>query len=74
MSVLVRDDLLSNQPKLSGLTAFDSYNLRQQDLAVVDIGIQRAVAVIAGILWAAFVSRFWWPSEARRELSESLSE
>ncbi|KAF9038642.1 Fusaric acid resistance protein-like-domain-containing protein [Panaeolus papilionaceus] len=56
------------------LTCLFCYNLRQQDLAVVDIGIQRAVAVIAGILWAAFVSRFWWPSEARRELSESLSE
>jgi len=25
-------------------------------------------------LWAALVSRFWWPAEARRELSKSLSE
>ncbi|PPQ71156.1 hypothetical protein CVT24_009837 [Panaeolus cyanescens] len=56
------------------LTCLFCYNLRRQDLAVVDIGIQRAIAVIAGILWAAFISRFWWPTEARRELSESLSE
>ncbi len=30
--------------------------------------------MIAGVLWAAFVSRFWWPAEARRELMKSLSE
>jgi hypothetical protein len=36
--------------------------------------MHRAIAVIAGILWAALVSRFWWPAEARRELSKSLSE
>ena len=38
------------------------------------IGFHRAIAVTAGILWAALVSRFWWPAEARRELSKSLSE
>jgi len=51
-----------------------SYNLRQGDVSVIDIGLHRAIAVVAGILWAAFVSRFWWPSEARRELSNTLSE
>jgi hypothetical protein len=52
----------------------DSYNLREEDVAVVDVGFHRAIAVTAGVLWAALVSRFWWPAEARRELSKSLSE
>ena len=43
-------------------------------MSVFNIGFHRAVAVIAGVLWAAFVSRFWWPAEARRELMKSLSE
>uniref|UniRef100_A0A8H7Y7M4 DUF2421 domain-containing protein n=1 Tax=Psilocybe cubensis TaxID=181762 RepID=A0A8H7Y7M4_PSICU len=56
------------------LTCLYCYNLRQKDVSVIDIGVHRALAVTVGILWAAFVSRFWWPSEARRELSKSLSE
>ncbi|KAF9531596.1 Fusaric acid resistance protein-like-domain-containing protein [Crepidotus variabilis] len=56
------------------LTCLFCYNLRQEDIDVLDIGFHRAVAVTAGVLWAAFVSRFWWPSEARRELTRSLSE
>ncbi|CAA7263185.1 unnamed protein product [Cyclocybe aegerita] len=56
------------------LTCLYSYNLRQKDVSVLDIGISRAIAVAAGVLWAAFVSRFWWPAEARRELTKSLSE
>lgn len=52
----------------------NSYHLRQKDVSVVDIAFHRAIAVTAGILWAVLVSRFWWPSEARRELSKSLSE
>ncbi|KJA19958.1 hypothetical protein HYPSUDRAFT_1093990 [Hypholoma sublateritium FD-334 SS-4] len=56
------------------LTCLYCYNLRQSDVSVVNIGFHRAVAVIAGVLWAAFVSRFWWPAEARRELMKSLSE
>jgi len=56
------------------LTCLFCYNLRLKDVEVIHIGFHRAVAVTAGILWAAFVSRFWWPSEARRELSKSLSE
>ncbi|PPQ75741.1 hypothetical protein CVT24_002587 [Panaeolus cyanescens] len=56
------------------LTCLYSYNLREKDVAVFDIGVKRAVAVTAGVLWAAFISRFWWPSEARRELSKCLSE
>ncbi|KAF4621168.1 hypothetical protein D9613_000656 [Agrocybe pediades] len=56
------------------LTCLFRYNLRERDVSVIDIGFHRAIAVVAGILWAAFISRFWWPSEARRELSNSLSE
>ncbi|KAF8161056.1 Fusaric acid resistance protein-like-domain-containing protein [Crassisporium funariophilum] len=56
------------------LTCLYCYNLRQRDVAVIDIGFHRALAVMAGILWAALVSRFWWPAEARRELSKALSE
>ena len=51
-----------------------SYNLRQKDVLILHVGFHRAVAVMAGILWAALVSRFWWPAEARRELTKSLSE
>jgi len=58
----------------SNLIQFGSYNLRQKDLSVVAVGFHRAFAVTAGVLWAALVSRFWWPAEARRELSKLLSE
>jgi hypothetical protein len=51
-----------------------SYNLRQKDISVVDIALHRALSVIVGVVWAAFVSRFWWPAEARRELGKALSE
>lgn len=51
-----------------------SYNIRERDISALDIAIHRALAVIVGVLWAAIVSRFWWPSEARKELSKSLGE
>ncbi|KAG6842094.1 hypothetical protein C0991_002748 [Blastosporella zonata] len=51
-----------------------NYNLRQTDLSVVNVAGHRALAVTAGVLWAAFISRFWWPAEARRELSRALGE
>ena len=41
---------------------------------VLDVALHRSIAVLAGVLWAALVSRFWWPAEARRELTKSLSE
>ncbi|TFK44661.1 Fusaric acid resistance protein-like-domain-containing protein [Crucibulum laeve] len=56
------------------LTCLFCYNLRQKDVYVWDIAFHRAVAVTAGVLWAAVVSRFWWPAEARRELSRALGE
>lgn len=56
------------------LTCLYSYNVRQADISVIDIAFHRSTAVIAGVLWAAIVSRFWWPSEARRELSRELGD
>ncbi|KAF8906572.1 Fusaric acid resistance protein-like-domain-containing protein [Gymnopilus junonius] len=56
------------------LTCLFCYHLRQKDASVIGIAFHRAIAVTAGILWAVLVSRFWWPSEARRELTKSLSE
>ncbi|KAH9857292.1 hypothetical protein C2E23DRAFT_807373 [Lenzites betulinus] len=56
------------------LTCLYCYNLRQKDVAVLEIAYQRAVSVIIGVVWAAIVSRYWWPTEARRELSKALGE
>ncbi|KAI0798617.1 Fusaric acid resistance protein-like-domain-containing protein [Irpex lacteus] len=56
------------------LTCLYCYNLRQVDVSVVDIAFHRATAVIVGVVWAAIVSRFWWPIEARRELGKALGE
>ncbi|EIN11240.1 hypothetical protein PUNSTDRAFT_61905 [Punctularia strigosozonata HHB-11173 SS5] len=50
------------------------YNLRQRDVSVIDIAVHRSTAVIVGVLWAFLVSRFWWPTEARRELSKKLGD
>ena len=43
-------------------------------MSVVDIAFHRSTAVTVGVVWAGFVSRFWWPSEARRELGKQLGE
>ncbi|KAI0250127.1 Fusaric acid resistance protein-like-domain-containing protein [Lactifluus subvellereus] len=56
------------------LTCLFSYNSRQVDISVVDVALHRSTAVTVGVVWAGFVSRFWWPSEARRELSKQLGE
>lgn len=56
------------------LTCLYSYNVRQADVSVIDIAFRRSTAVIAGVLWAAIVSRFWWPSEARGELGRELGD
>ncbi|KAG5645197.1 hypothetical protein DXG03_006715 [Asterophora parasitica] len=56
------------------LSCLYCYNLRRKDISVVNVALHRALAVTAGVLWAGFVSRFWWPSEARRELGKALSE
>ena len=51
-----------------------SYNVRKKDVLVLNVAFHRTIAVLVGVLWAALVSRFWWPAEARRELTKSLSE
>ena len=51
-----------------------SYNLREQELSVLDIALHRSIAVTIGVLWAAILARFWWPAQARRELSRALGE
>lgn len=51
-----------------------SYNLRSDELSVWSVAWHRAAAVTVGVVWAFIVSRWWWPSEARRELSNGLSE
>lgn len=56
------------------LTCLYCYNVRQEDVSVVDVALHRSIAVLAGVLWAALVSRFWWPAEARRELTNLLSD
>ena len=53
---------------------FISYNVRHSDVSVATVAFHRATAVTIGVLWAGLVSRFWWPAEARRELSDALSE
>ncbi|KAJ7354534.1 Fusaric acid resistance protein-like-domain-containing protein [Mycena albidolilacea] len=56
------------------LTCLYCYNLRQKEVSPVDVAVRRAIAVTAGVVYAALVSRFWWPAEARRELSKALGE
>ncbi|KAK7001339.1 ArAE-2 domain-containing protein [Favolaschia claudopus] len=56
------------------LTCLYCYNLREKDISAVDIAFRRAIAVTVGVVYAALVSRFWWPAEARRELSKALGE
>jgi hypothetical protein len=45
-----------------------------EDVSVMNIALHRSVAVTAGGVWAALVSRYWWRTEARRELSRGLGE
>ncbi|KAJ7496902.1 Fusaric acid resistance protein-like-domain-containing protein [Mycena latifolia] len=56
------------------LTCLYCYNLRQNEVSAVEVAVRRAIAVTVGVVWAALVSRFWWPAEARRELSKALGE
>ncbi|KAL5507641.1 hypothetical protein ACEPAH_7097 [Sanghuangporus vaninii] len=55
------------------LTCLYCYNVRQDDVPVTDIAFRRTVAVATGVIYAGVISRLWWPSEARRELSSALS-
>ncbi|KAK8854671.1 hypothetical protein IAR55_003410 [Kwoniella newhampshirensis] len=52
------------------------YNVRDRadDVTVEQIAFQRSTAVIIGVIWAAMISRYWWPFTARRELRLGLSD
>ena len=54
------------------------YNSRERDgdepITVTSIAFHRSTSVIIGVLWAAIVSRYWWPFTARRELRMGISE
>ncbi|KAF8320692.1 hypothetical protein DL93DRAFT_2052449 [Clavulina sp. PMI_390] len=56
------------------LTCLFRYNMRAQDQSVWTIALYRSMAVTLGVVWALVVARWWWPSEARRELTRGLSE
>lgn len=60
---------------LKNLTCLYTYNTRTRgDVTVELIAYRRSTSVIVGVLWAAIVSRYWWPFTARRELRMGLSE
>ncbi|KAK6910779.1 hypothetical protein I203_104811 [Kwoniella mangroviensis CBS 8507] len=57
------------------LSCLYTYNVGERyNLTVEQIAVQRSAAVIIGVLWAAAVSRWWWPFTARRELRLGLSD
>ncbi|WVQ72128.1 hypothetical protein IAR50_001673 [Cryptococcus sp. DSM 104548] len=57
------------------LTCLYTYNTRDRgDTFVESVAFRRATSVIVGVLWAAIVSRYWWPFTARRELRVGLSD
>jgi len=53
---------------------FCSYNIKEQDGNVTRLAMDRSISVTVGVVWAGIVSRYWWPTEARRELSRALGE
>ncbi|EIW68238.1 hypothetical protein TREMEDRAFT_32574, partial [Tremella mesenterica DSM 1558] len=54
------------------------YNSRQREdefsVTVTSIAFHRSTSVIIGVVWAAIVSRYWWPFTARRELRMGVSD
>ena len=50
------------------------YNQRDRKVTVSQIAFHRSSSVIIGVIWAAIVSRYWWPFTARRELRMGVSE
>ncbi|WVF67567.1 hypothetical protein IAT40_002325 [Kwoniella sp. CBS 6097] len=57
------------------LSCLYTYNVGSRiNLTVEQIAVQRSAAVIIGVLWAAAVSRWWWPFTARKELRLGLSD
>jgi len=53
---------------------FCSYNIREEDENIIQLATHRSVSVTVGVVWAGVVSRYWWPTEARRELGKALGE
>jgi hypothetical protein len=53
---------------------FFSYNIREENEDVSQLAMNRSISVTVGVVWAGIVSRYWWPTEARRELSRALGE
>lgn len=51
-----------------------SYNLRKTGLEVEEIAVYRTLSVLIGVVWAAFLSAFVWPMEARRLLAQGTSD
>ena len=58
----------------SSLTWMSRFNIREENIPVLDIAYHRSTSVTVGVIWALIASRLWWPSEARRELSKALGE
>lgn len=74
LPIQVRHKFLNLVAVLTNVLFVSSYNLRRHDVSIGDIAFHRASAVIVGVVWAALVSRYWWPIEARRELGNALGE
>lgn len=51
-----------------------SYNIRKTGTEVEQIAIFRTLSVLLGVAWAAFVTAFVWPMEARRLLVQGTSD
>jgi len=56
------------------LVCLYSYNIRDQDEDIIQLAQHRSISVTVGVVWAGIVCRYWWPTEARRELSRALGE
>lgn len=48
--------------------------MRENDVSPVSIALKRTTSIVAGVVWAAVVTRWWWPFTARRELRMGLGE
>ncbi|GMK57518.1 hypothetical protein CspeluHIS016_0403520 [Cutaneotrichosporon spelunceum] len=56
------------------LTCLYSYNMRDHNLSPATIALKRTACIVGGVVWAAFVTRWWWPFTARRELRMGLGD
>ena len=68
------DNPESKQADVENLTCLYAYNSREREVSALDIAFHRSTSVILGVIWAAVVSRYWWPFTARRELRMGISE